>query len=57
MGKSGRAILRAVVEGEDNPETLAKLARGRLKKKEAELVEAIYGTIGPHQRMILSSTI
>lgn len=53
LGKSGRAMLRAMVEGEDDPEVLAKLARGRLKKKEAQLKEALYGSLGPHQRMML----
>lgn len=37
MGKSGRAMLKAIVEGEDDPETFAKLALRRLKKKEPEL--------------------
>lgn len=53
LGKSGRAMLKAMVEGEDDPEALARLAFGKLKRKEAELKEALYGAMGPHQRMML----
>ncbi len=33
LGVSGRLMLQALVAGERNPEVLAKLANGRLRKK------------------------
>jgi len=57
MGKSGRAILESLVSGETDPETLAQLARGRLKKKTAQLTKAMEGLIGAHQRMMLAAQI
>ncbi|MGE5573605.1 MAG: IS110 family transposase [Bacteroidota bacterium] len=57
MGKSGQAILEALVAGETNPESLAQLARGRLKKKTGQLTRAMEGPIGPHQRMMLATQI
>ena len=53
MGKSGRAMLKAMVEGESDPQALAQLARGKLTKKHEQLVEALRGSMGPHQRMML----
>ncbi|MDQ0286817.1 transposase [Desulfofundulus luciae] len=53
LGKTGREILECLVKGETDPEKLAGLARGRLKKKRDQLVEALVGIIGPHQRMML----
>ena len=38
LGKSGRAILDAIVAGETDPERLVELAQGRLKAPRAELV-------------------
>ncbi|PWI57251.1 hypothetical protein BM613_09710 [Sulfoacidibacillus thermotolerans] len=33
LGKSGRAMLEAMIQGENSSEALSKLARGRLKSK------------------------
>jgi transposase len=41
LGCSGRAMLKAIVAGEDNPERLAALAQGTARKKSAELREAL----------------
>jgi transposase len=54
-GVSGRAILDALLEGQDDPETLAQLARGRLRSKRDELVQAVQGTLGEHHRFLLRS--
>src|SRR5499426_3962689 len=43
LGASGRAMLRAIIAGERDAEKLADLARGLLRKKEAELREALTG--------------
>jgi transposase len=53
MGKSGRAILAALIAGESDPEKLAELAQGNARKKRAELVEALRGRIRPHHRELL----
>jgi len=53
LGKSGRAILNALIDGESNPEKLAGLARGTARKKRAELVEALHGRIRDHHRRLL----
>lgn len=39
LGKSGRAMLKAIITGEDDPERLAALAQGNARKKTAELRE------------------
>jgi len=38
MGVSGRAMLEAIVQGQIGPESMAKLARGRLREKREELI-------------------
>jgi len=43
LGVSSRAMLDALVAGERDPEKLASLAKGRLKAKAPELVEALNG--------------
>lgn len=53
MGVSGRAILKAIVEGNDDPAALAELARGRLRRKMEELVAALTGKIQDHHRFML----
>jgi transposase len=53
LGKSGRAILQALVEGESDPERLADLAQGSVRKKRSELVEALHGRIRNHHRGLL----
>jgi transposase len=53
LGKSGRAILQALIAGETNPEKLADLAEGTARKKRAELVEALRGRIRDHHRGLL----
>lgn len=53
VGKSGRAILKAIVEGETNPEKLAELAQGTARKKRSELIEALRGRVTEHHRRLL----
>lgn len=57
LGVSGRAMLRALIAGETEGSTLAALARGRLKNREAELAEALTGRIKPHQRLLLAELL
>jgi transposase len=53
MGVSGRAMLKALSEGEQDAEKLADLARGRLKSKYDELVESLEGCMGEHHQWLL----
>ena len=57
LGASGRAMLQAMCEGEEDPKVLAELARGRLRGKLEELEEALGGLMGPHQRYLLASQL
>jgi len=43
LTKSGRAILEALLAGQDDPDALAELARGRLRAKIPALREALAG--------------
>ena len=52
-GKSGIAILRAIVSGETDPVILSKFAKGKAKNKLAELQRALKGSIHPHQQLML----
>jgi transposase len=52
LGKSGRAILNALVNGETDPERLAGLGV-RLKAPRADLVEALRGQVTDHHRFLL----
>jgi transposase len=42
-GKTGMAIIRAILRGERDPEELAKLRDGRCAKSEASIAEALFG--------------
>lgn len=53
LGKSGRAILDALVAGERDPERLADLTTGRLKATRAELLDALQGRLTDHHRFLL----
>lgn len=57
VGVSGRAMLEAMVAGEGDALTLASLARGRLRRKQGDLEEALRGLVGPHQRFLLQSQL
>jgi transposase len=53
-GASARAILSHLVAGERDAETLADLARGRLRDKRSELVAALSTTLQPHHLFLLT---
>lgn len=53
MGKSGRAMLEALVAGESSAENLAQMARGRLRRKRPQLREALEGRVDEHHRQLL----
>jgi transposase len=51
-GQSGRAILRALIAGETDPEQLIALTRG-LRASHGQLVDALRGRVTPHHRFML----
>ncbi len=53
LGKSGRDMLDAILGGQNDPEVLAELARGRLRAKLPELRKALDGRVQPHHRILL----
>jgi transposase len=50
LGVSGRLILDALVSGETDPAQLAELAVGKLKKKRAQIRQALDGKFTDHHR-------
>ena len=54
LGKSGRRMLDAVLGGQEDPEILAELARGRLQAKLPELRKALDGRVRPHHQGLLT---
>lgn len=53
VGKSGRAVLDAIIAGHDDPAYLASCISVRVKARRAELIEALRGCITPHHRFML----
>lgn len=53
LGKSGRAVLEAIVAGESDPERLLACVSQRVKAPRAEVLEALHGHIRPHHRFML----
>lgn len=53
MGMSGRRMLEALLEGKTDPEVLADLAKGKLRKKLPELKKALHGRFNTHHRFLL----
>jgi transposase len=53
MGVSGRQMLEAIIAGEQDPEALAELAKGRLRAKIPELERALSGRIRASHRLLL----
>ena len=53
LGVSGRAMLRALIAGERDPEVLAELAKGLLRKKIPELREALTGRFSDHHGFLV----
>lgn len=53
MGKSGRAVLQAIVDGQTDPEQLLSCISLRVKAPRAEVLEALRGHISAHHRFML----
>ncbi len=53
LGVSGRLMLNALVAGERDPEVLAELSKGRLRKKIPELRRALRGRFRDHHALLI----
>jgi len=57
MGVSGRAMLDALLEGTTDPEVLANLARGKLRKKLPALRQALLGRFRTHHGFLIGQIL
>lgn len=57
LGVSGRLMIRQLIDGEVNPESIAQLAKKQLRKKMALLQRSLNGLIGSHQRFMLKNQL
>jgi transposase len=53
MGRSGRAMIQALIDGESDPAKLAALAHWKVRASAATLREALHGRIKRHHRFLL----
>jgi len=57
LGKSGRAMLDALVSGTTDPEILAELAKGRLRQKLPQLREALEGRFNELHALLIGAIL
>lgn len=57
LGKSGRAMIEAMIAGETDPDVLSELAKRKLKNKKQDLKRALNGLMGPHQKLMLGAQL
>jgi transposase len=57
LGLSGRLMLQALADGEEDAEQLAPLAKGKLKAKAAQLKQSLTGHLTPTQRFLLQKLL
>jgi transposase len=57
LGRSGRDMLDALVEGSPDPTVLAELARGQLRKKIPQLRSALVGRFGPNHALVVGEIL
>jgi len=50
-------MLRALIAGTRDPETLAELARGTLRRKIPALRQALHGRFGPHHALLVGTIL
>ncbi|WP_206810504.1 hypothetical protein [Paradesulfitobacterium ferrireducens] len=48
-------MIEAMIQGQENPETLSEMAKGKLKSKKADLQRAMHGLMGIHQKIMLDT--
>jgi len=57
LGASGRAIVKALANGETDARKLSALARGKLKEKSLSLEQALQGRLTVNQRFVLGELL
>lgn len=57
LGVSGRAMIEAIISGTEDPQILAELAKNKLRNKRNDLVRALHGLIGSHQKLMLEAQL
>lgn len=57
MGVSGRAMVEALLQGQSDPQALADLARGRLRRKLPALRDALQGRFRPHHAFLVGQIL
>ena len=57
FGVSGRAMLRALIDGQASVEAMADLARGQLRRKRSDLILALEGRMEQHHRFLLATQL
>jgi transposase len=57
FGVSGWSMLKQLAKGESDPEKLVQEARGALRKKEAQLREALAGKLDPISQLLLKQSL
>lgn len=57
QGVSAQAMLRSLIQGETDPNVLASMAKGRMRKKQDELARALVGQLTEHHRFMLSELL
>jgi len=53
FGTSGRAMLEALLNEGKSPEEIASLAKGKLRQKVPQLLEALEGEVSEHHRFLI----
>jgi transposase len=56
-GVSARAMLDALLAGQTDPQTVAALAKGKLRQKTEQLQKALAGTLQLHHRVIVTELL
>jgi transposase len=54
LGRSGRLMIEALVDGTTDAATIADLAKGNLRAKLPQLERALTGKVGAHQRFLIA---
>ncbi len=54
FGLSGRAMMRALIAGQDDPAAMADLAKRRMRAKIPDLTKALTGRFGAHHAFLLA---
>lgn len=57
FGVSGQAMLEALIAGDFSPEQMAEMARGKLRQKLPQLIEALDGRMEEHHRFLVATSL